>query len=95
MTDGKQRGATRRAEGRFVTPEEYAARLGVSHSKVLKWIGDGELVAMDTSSGGVKPRWLITAEAIADFEVRRSNKPKAAKALRQRKPVSSSVPRKF
>jgi hypothetical protein len=71
------------------TPPKYAKKLGVSPEKVIHFIESGELVAVNlaTKSNGSK-RWRISAEAIADFERRRSAVPSTASPRRTRRAVA-------
>jgi hypothetical protein len=61
---------------RYVTPPQVAEELGVNVQKVGAWIASGELVAFDLAkrTGGKKPRWRISSEALEDFLARRQNK---------------------
>ena len=55
-----------------VTPPELAKRWGISPDKVLSWIRNGELPAIDASTRrGGRPRYLIDEEDILAFEERR------------------------
>jgi hypothetical protein len=53
-----------------VTPAEYAERLKIDVRRVLAWIHQGELKAVNFSSSlaSRKPRYLISEEAIQEFE---------------------------
>ena len=76
----------------YMTPPELARLWGVSVKKVLGFVEGGELPAIDlaTKRGG-RPRWKISAEAIAQFELVRGSAPKpATPAPRRRKPASDS-----
>lgn len=56
------------------TVPELARRYRVGEDKIRRWIDAGELAAINvatTTSG--RPRYLISEEAIADFERRRSS----------------------
>ena len=72
------------------TPPEYARSRRVKPDKVLAWIASGELAAINvaTKPDG-RPRWIITIEAIAEFEQRRSSRP--APSCQQTKIVSGRV----
>lgn len=67
---------------RSYSPPDIAKRYGVNVRKVLDWIRDESLHAIDVSyhPGVGKPRWRITPEALAEFEASRSNRttPEAA-----------------
>lgn len=53
---------------------ELAERYGVNISKVGEWIRNGELRALNVAQtiNGHRPRYRITAEAVAEFERRRT-----------------------
>ena len=57
-----------------LTPQQYACKLGVCVPSVLNWISTGQLRALDVSakSGTGRPTWRIPADAICEFELRRS-----------------------
>ena len=55
------------------TTREVARRYRVGEDKVRAWIARSELRAINTSTVLCgKPRWVITSEALAEFEKRRS-----------------------
>ena len=58
---------------RYLSPPAIARRYGVSPDKVLAWIRAGELEAVNiaTRQGG-RPRYVVSPEALAAFEARRS-----------------------
>ena len=67
------------------TTREVARRYRVGEDKVRLWIRRGELAAINTSATlCAKPRWVITSEALADFEKRRAGAqpPKPERRLR-------------
>jgi len=70
----------------YLTPPQYAAKLGVKPEKIVNFIKSGELRAIDTSMnpGEGKPRFRIRPDAIIEFEEKRTPKP-AAKPQRRRK----------
>jgi len=54
---------------RGLTVHDVAQRYRVSPDKVRTWIRSGELAAINTASSRCgKPRYVITPEALADFE---------------------------
>jgi excisionase family DNA binding protein len=66
------------------TVPEAARHLRVGETKVRHWIASGELTAINTASALCRrPRYVVTAEAMAAFERRRSGaappKPKRQK----------------
>lgn len=74
------------------TPPEIARRYGVDPAKVLTWIHAGELVGINiaTNANG-SPRFIVTAEALAAFEAKRSTGTliRAATPARKRKPLTA------
>jgi len=74
------------------TPPEVAARYGVKPSKILGWIRSGELAAMNlaTSLSG-RPRFRITAEALAEFEARRTVAPVVKPKARPRRHTAGRI----
>lgn len=55
-----------------VTPPELASRWGISPDKVLNWIRNGELEAINVaSSPSLRPSYRITEAAIEAFSTRR------------------------
>jgi predicted site-specific integrase-resolvase len=72
------------------TPPELAELWGIAPDKVLRWIRSGELRAIDASTRcGRRPRYLIDADDIADFERRRRVVPDERPAPR---PPRNTVP---
>ncbi len=58
---------------RGYTPRELAQLLRVSPAKVLTWIRNGELAAVNVASTLCgKPRFVILPDALAAFERRRA-----------------------
>jgi len=74
---------------RALSPQQVAARYGIAAIKVRRWIETGELGAVNVATrlGGKKPRWRVPAEALAEFERRRSSSATATRppARRSRK----------
>jgi hypothetical protein len=63
-----------------------ARRYRVGEDKVRRWIARGELAAVNTAavlSG--KPRWVVTAEALAEFERKRRGGPSPKPQRRRRR----------
>jgi excisionase family DNA binding protein len=59
-----------------LTPPEIAERLRVSEDKVRGWILRGELAAVNVADRlGGRPRWRVSAEALAEFQARRAALP--------------------
>jgi transposase len=70
---------------RGYTVADMARRYRVSPDKVRRWIERGELKALNTATALCgRPRWVVTAEALAEFERRRAGGP-APKPARRRK----------
>ena len=64
---------TAAATSRWHTPPEVAKRYGVDPSRVITWIRNGELRAIDVSRRGAKrPRFRIDPSALLEFEAKRS-----------------------
>jgi len=58
------------------TPTEVAKRRNVDIRIVLAAIASGQLTAINWASpGSTRPRWRITAQALADYEAARSSRP--------------------
>jgi hypothetical protein len=89
-TGTKIRRGKRAAKGAF-TPNELARRFGVGIRKVLDWIRGGELRAVNVASDLRKrPQWIITTEAVAEFEAARASQP-APRVQRRRKKEAEKV----
>jgi excisionase family DNA binding protein len=59
-----------------LTVPEIAKRYRVSEEKVRNWINKGELKATNTAMVLCgRPRWVISTEALAEFERRRAGGP--------------------
>lgn len=72
-----------------LTVADVAARYGVASGTVLKWITAGDLAAVNVSRSARsrKPRWRITAAALAAFEARRAPQVAAPRQQRRQKPA--------
>jgi hypothetical protein len=71
---------------RGLTTADVANRFRVGEDKVRRWIETGELHAINTATViCAKPRWVITADALAAFERRRSSAPLPKPARRRRR----------
>jgi excisionase family DNA binding protein len=63
----------------WLTPPQFAKRLGIDVSKVLTWIRNGELRAVNVAERvGGRPRWRISSTAIEEFIRRRESTPPPA-----------------
>jgi hypothetical protein len=59
-----------------VTPAEYAEARRINADKVLGWIREGELSAINVAQcAGGRPRYRITLDSIAQFEASRRTGP--------------------
>jgi transposase len=69
---------------RGYTTADVARRYRVSEEKVRGWIARGELTAINTAAAmSGKPRWVVTPEALAEFEQRRAGGPPPKPARRR------------
>jgi excisionase family DNA binding protein len=77
----------------FLTPPQFAKRLGVSEEKILTWIHSGELIAVNAAvdADGDRPRWRIALEEITRFLNARANKPPEPKPPKRRRRRAVSV----
>jgi excisionase family DNA binding protein len=71
---------------RTITIKELCERFAVGEHTVLGWIRSGELRALNVGRrpGGKKPRWRITAEALAAFELTRTHNPPPPRTRRRK-----------
>lgn len=67
---------------------DLCERYAVGEHTVLTWIRSGELRAVNVGRrpDGKKPRWRITEEALAVFEVARTSAPPKPRAPRRKRP---------
>jgi excisionase family DNA binding protein len=71
---------------RYLSPPEYARRLGVKPEKVLAWIKSGELRSVNTAAKqSSRPRWRISPESIVIFENGRAAQQPVAPRRRRRR----------
>lgn len=69
-----------------LTPEQVAEHYGVHIHAVYGWIKSKALVAIDVSSrGGKRATYLITEQAMRDFEQKRSTAPQAKAGPKERR----------
>ena len=75
---------------RHYKPKDVAARYGVKIDTVRRWIHSGELAAIDVSSkqGSTKPRFVVSAAGLAEFEARRAVQKPVKQEKRRRKTPS-------
>ena len=73
---------------RALTVRDLVERFAVGEHTVLGWIRRGELRAIDVSRNrGGKPRWRISAEALAAFELARTASPPLPRTRRRKPPA--------
>lgn len=73
----------------MMTPPQVAKHLGVNRQKVLTWIANGELVAINIAQRAHgRGRYRVTASALADFLQSRQIRP-ATKPVRRRRRVNA------
>jgi excisionase family DNA binding protein len=71
---------------RGLTITDVAHRYRVKRDKVRAWIRRGELRAVNTAATACgKPRFVVTAEALAEFEKRRTDSPAKPEPRRRRR----------
>ena len=71
-------------EEQYFSPPEVAKLLRVGHCKVLSWIHNEELAAIDVSEGRQqRPRWRISCQDLENFLARRATSP-PSKSRRRR-----------
>ena len=71
---------------RHLTPPQVAARLGVGVAKVIEWILDGELVAINLARRGcTRPRYSISPQSLAEFELARRVTPSSGQRIAPRR----------
>ena len=71
---------------RALSVKDICDRYGIGEHTVLGWIRNGELKAIDVSRHrGGKPRWRISAEALAAFEQLRTPTPPLPKTRRAKR----------
>ena len=63
---------------RKLTPPEVAKIYRVNPDKVISWIRSGELRAINTSNGSIRPRYLIDSADLEAFEQAREFIPQVA-----------------
>jgi len=69
-----------------LTPPELAKRWRVKPEKILRWIRAGELRAFNVAAKlAGRPRYRIPADAIVEFENRRTVRPPTKPARRRRR----------
>jgi Helix-turn-helix domain len=70
------------------TVQDVQRRYNVTVHTVLGWIRSGELKAINVGRrlGAKKPRWRITTEALAAFELTRTPTPPPPRTRRKRSP---------
>lgn len=78
---------------KWLTPPQFARQLGVSSEKVLLWIRNGELRAVNVADRMAgRPRWRLSPEAIEEFLRRRQSTAPAAPQPQARRTVSYRSP---
>jgi len=78
---------------RALTVKEVCERYGVEQHTILSWIHSGELRAINCGRrpGARKPRWRISAEALAAFELRRTHNPPPPPVRRRNRKADTSI----
>jgi transposase len=73
-------------DGAGFTVAEVARRYRVGEDKIRAWIRRGELAAVNTATVlCARPRWVISHDALAEFERRRAGGPPPKQETRRRR----------
>jgi len=81
---------------RFLTPPEVADDLRVGGDKVLEWVHNGELGAINVARKGTsRPRWRIPQDAYEAFKRSRQAVPPAPPTKRVRRKTTGDVVKFF
>lgn len=70
----------------FLTTRQVAEMLSVDIGKVGDWLAAGDLVSVNVAkvSGGIRPRWRISRQALETFlAARQTHKPESAPRRRR------------
>jgi len=75
------------------TIRDLQIRFGVSVHTVLGWVNSGELKALNVgvTLGKKKPRWRVTADALAAFEAARAPTPATPRVAARKKKQPGDV----
>jgi hypothetical protein len=89
LNDGRSLIPARRAaviSERTVSVKQLCERYSVNEHTVLGWIKSGDLKAVNVGrrQGMKKPRWRITADALATFELIRTHNPPPPRTRRRK-----------
>ncbi len=69
--------------------KDLTDRFGVGEHTVCEWIRRGELAAINVAKRpGTRPKWRVTEEALAAFELSRTATPPPERARRRKQPGS-------
>ena len=80
----------------YLTPPQFAERLGVAVDKIYAWIQTGQLRALNVAQrANGRPRYRIPPDAIAEFEESRSTKPLIPNQRRRRRAAVATGPEYF
>src|SRR5438034_8430828 len=75
---------------RGLTVRDVARRFRVGADKIRAWIANGELAAINTATVMcARPRWIVTADALAAFERRRAGGALAKPTRRRRRQLAN------
>ena len=73
----------RKPERQFLTPPEFAERLGVNADRVRGWIESGQLAAINVGDRQ-RPRWRLSPDAIDAFLASRASQSRRITPTRRR-----------
>lgn len=82
------------AAAAWLTASEVAALLRVRNEKILHWVRDGRLLAVNVAAdGSSRPRWRISRAALESFLAARSNRAnlQQTSVRRRRRPSSDDI----
>jgi hypothetical protein len=80
----------------WFTPPQVAQARALRISKVLSWIASGELQAINCAERmGGRPRWRISAAALAEFDRARSSRVQITPAVIRKRPHNPDVTEYF
>ncbi len=72
--------------------KDLCERFAVGEGTILGWIARGELKALNVArQTGTRPKWRVSPEALAAFELLRTPTPPTPKPARRKRPADAEV----